>query len=80
MHWIPKLAKNMIVGKNKKMAKCFLRTLTALSGLEYNSQHLHDSSQPSLTLVPEDLTLSSGTHGHQTGTRTDMHAGKHPYT
>lgn len=34
-------------------------------GVRFDSQVLHDSSQPSLTTVPGDSTLSFGLHEHQ---------------
>ena len=33
-------------------------------GPRFSSQHSHDSSQPSVTLVPGDQIPSSGLHGH----------------
>ena len=39
-----------------------LRALAVLQGTWVHSQHPHGSSQQSATLVPEDLTPSSGLH------------------
>ena len=42
-----------------------LRAFTALSrGLGFHFQHFHGGSEPSVTLVPEDLMPSFGLSGH----------------
>jgi hypothetical protein len=45
----------------------WLKVIAALA--EFDSQHLHDTSQPSVTPVPRDLILSSGFFRHQACTQ-----------
>ena len=57
-----------------------LRTLAPLSeDPRFSSQYPHGGSQPSVTLVPGDLTPSSGLHRHQEHTQyTDIDVSKFP--